>query len=95
MAEIDRPGWCPDRTCLCLLSYDENLCVGRLKTMQYHEPLFNTHRLCEGPDEGWLINDADAYYYSKLMTAVRQDITDHNLYQPGRGEFYDFGGTKK
>jgi len=90
MSEIDRPSWCQDETCLCLTSYDEQFCVGRLPEKSPHDDLFNTHNLCFDRDTLWQINDADAYYLTRCMQAVRADVESQGLYRPpGRGETWD------
>lgn len=98
MSAADRPAWCPDETCQCLTGYAQRICVGRLAEKSPHDDLFNTHNFClereslgeENFQEP--INDADAYYFIRCMTAVREDVTQNGLYEPGRGKFYDLGG---
>ncbi len=92
MSATDRPSWCQDETCRCLTGYNERICVGRLAEKTPHDDLFNTHNLCLDRDTMLAINDADAYYFIRCMQAVREDVTQYNLYEPGRGEFYDLGG---
>ncbi len=90
MAETDRPEWCQDESCACLTSYDQRICVGRLPEKTPHDDLFNTHNFCLGQDIMLSINDADAYYLTRSMQAVRTDVESKHLYRPpGRGETWD------
>lgn len=75
---------------MCLASYDDAMCSGRMPKKRQHDELWNTHRLCMGPDDEYQINDADAYYLIKMMAAIRKDVKDNRLYNPGRGDWYDF-----
>lgn len=100
MSATDRPSWCQNEACLCLTSYGERICVGRLPEKTRHDDLFNTHNFClereSLGEENFCepINDADAYYFARCMQAVREDVKQNSLYDPGRGKFYDFKGEK-
>lgn len=100
MAAIDRPTWCQDPSCECLTSYNQRMCVGRLPEKIPHDPdgrdpngeeeLFNTHNFCLDKDTKLAINDADAYFFTRCMEAVRADIEALKLYvPPGRGVIWD------
>lgn len=93
MSEMERPHWCQDETCECLTGYDGRICVGRLAAAERHDDMLNTHHLCL-EDILLSINDADAYYMIKCMTAVRRDVEAHGLYHEGRGTVYDLKGGK-
>ena len=93
MSEMERPHWCQDETCERLTGYDGRICVGRLPAAEPHDDMLNTHHLCL-EDLLLAINDADAYYMIKCMTAVRRDVEAHGLYHKGRGEVYDLKGGK-
>lgn len=75
---------------MCITSYDDAMCVGRLPEKRQHDELYNTHRLCMGEDDFYELNDADAYYLKKMMQAIRKDVEDNALYDPGKGDWYDF-----
>jgi hypothetical protein len=98
MSALDRPNWCPDAACLCLTGYAARMCVGRLPEKVPHDHMFNTHSFClEGKSIGMAneqraINDADAYYLTRCMQAVRDDVTAHGLYCQGKGSVYDQRG---
>lgn len=87
--ENQRPPWCQDPACQCLTGYGGRICVGRLPAAEAHDDMLNTHHLCLGADILLAINDADAYYLTKCLTAVRRDVEAHGLYHQGRGETYD------
>lgn len=91
--EVPRPHWCQDETCTPLTGYDGRMCVGRLQEKQRHDDMFNTHHLCLEEDILLAINDADAYYLSRCLAAVRRDVQEHGLYHEGRGEIYDLRGA--
>ena len=89
--ELMRPKWCPKPDCLCIDSYGNVFCTGRMAKIQPHEDLFNTHNYCEcsydadgkqTDPENWEINYADATYIWKLMGKVMKDINDNALYKP-------------
>lgn len=95
--ELMRPSWCPNKKCLCIDSWgnsDEEgkyvgvMCVGRLRHMTVHEPLFNTHNWCMNSDgseedfEPYQINYADATYMIKLMQKLIKDVDENKLYKP-------------
>lgn len=97
MSAIDRPDWCPDPECTCLTGFAERICVGRLPQKVAHDDLFNTHNLClereSLGEENFCepINDADAWYFSRCMQAVRKDVEQAGLYRPpGLGETWGF-----
>jgi hypothetical protein len=93
--DVDRPEWCQDATCQCLTGYAGRICVGRLEHKTPHDDLFNTHNLCFDQDTLFQVNDADAYYLTRCLQAVRADVEQHNLYRPpGRGETWEMGGGK-
>lgn len=81
MPETDRLTSCDNGDCQPLNSFDDRLCVGRLRAPQKHLELSNTHRLCFDADE-YQINAADAYYLASLMIEVIKDVKDLNLYDP-------------
>jgi len=89
MSDLDRPSWCPDRTCLCLTGYDSRMCVGRLRETLPHGDMFNTHSLCLEENRFYL-NDADAYYLRRCLQAVREDVSQNRLWCGGKGTIYDF-----
>jgi hypothetical protein len=110
MAEVDRPSWCESLDCLCLTSFGERFCWGRMPEAipdtENVEPgdgvvLSNTHNYCtlaavgSGEIDTYEINDADAWYLMQGLAAVRKDIRDNELYTPpGKGDTYDLGGSK-
>jgi len=110
MAEIDRPAWCEDNACLCLTSFGERYCWGRMASEVEDTEnleatmgvvLKNTHNFCTLAScitrevDTYRINDADAWYCMTGLALVRKDIRDNGLYTPpGRGDTYDLRGEK-
>ena len=74
----DRPRWCPlkDR-CTPVVSFQGQVCGGRLVEARAHNDDFNTHALCmsdeERPPTLYYVNSADLYWLRLTLKALHKD----------------------
>lgn len=90
MSEMFRPSWCQNPECLCLVSFADRVCVGRLPEKEPHDDLFNTHNFCLDPDILLAINFGDATFMVESLMAVRKDVLEHGLWHDDQGMDRDF-----